>query len=73
MKQLPGILSAVRGESPLDEKTAEGLLSQVKELQGEDPLCLRLRKECDSGKARNGYELSQDGLLRDKDKVVRRL
>ena len=24
--------SAVRGESPLDEKTAEGLLSQVKEL-----------------------------------------
>ena len=62
--------SAVRGESPLDEKTAEGLLSQVKELQGEDPLCLRLRKECDSGKARNGYELSQDGLLRYKDMVV---
>ena len=62
--------SAVRGESPLHEKTAEGLLSQVKELQGEDPLCLRLRKECDSGNARNGYELSQDGLLRYKDKVV---
>jgi hypothetical protein len=61
--------SAVRGESSLHEKTAEGLLSQVK-VQGEDPLCLRLRKECDSGKARNGYELSQDGLLRYKDKVV---
>jgi hypothetical protein len=62
--------SAVRGENPLDEKTAEGLLSQVKELQGEDPLCLRLRKEYDSGKARDGYELNQDGLLRYKDRVV---
>jgi hypothetical protein len=61
--------SAVRGESPLDEKTAEGLLSQVKKPQGGDPLCLRLRKECHSGKARNSYELSQDGLLRYKDKV----
>jgi len=38
----------VQGESPLDEKTAEGLLSQVS--YREDPLCLRLRKECDSGK-----------------------
>ena len=62
--------STVWGESPLDEKTTEGLLSQVKKLQGEDPLFLRLRKECHSGKARNSYELSQlDGLLRYKDKV----
>jgi hypothetical protein len=30
-------LSGRRGESPLVEKTAEGLLSQVKELKGEDP------------------------------------
>ena len=32
-------------------------------LQGSDPLCLRLKKELNTDSSREGYTLSQDGLL----------
>ena len=61
---------ATQGEKPPGEKTADGLLSLIKELQREDPLCSRLLKEIDSSNGRKGYELGQDGLLKYKNRVV---
>ena len=61
---------ATKGESPLSDKTAEGLLSLVKELQKEDPLCSRLLKEIGSNKGYKGYKIDLDSLLKYKNKVV---
>ncbi len=61
---------AVQGESPLVNKTAEGLLDQILTLQGSDPLCLRLKKELGTDSSREGYSLDQKGLLYYKGRVV---
>ena len=61
---------AVQGESPLVNKTAEGLLDQILTLQRSDPLYLRLKKELGTDSSREGYSLDQKGLLSYKRRVV---
>ena len=62
---------ATQEENPLGDKTAPNLLATIRELQGSDPLCLRLRKELGTGfTARNGYELGPQGLLLYKGRAV---
>ena len=62
---------ATQEENPLGDKTAPKLLATICELQGSDPLCLRLRKELGTGfTARNGYELGPQGLLLYKGRAV---
>jgi hypothetical protein len=63
---------ATQGESPLMNETAPGLLDQVLQSQGTDPLCARLRKELASpeGPSREGYSLDPQGLLRYKGRAV---
>ena len=63
---------ATQEEKPLSEKTAPTLLATIRELQGTDPLCIRLRKELLSpkGDSRKGYSLDQEGLLFHKERVL---
>ena len=73
---------AVLDESPLVNKTAQSLLSKITELQGTDPLCVRIRKEistkisinssanASTKPSRDGYSLDQKGLLFYKGRVV---
>ncbi|KAL4744261.1 hypothetical protein BDW72DRAFT_199782 [Aspergillus terricola var. indicus] len=61
---------AAQGEEPLGKKTADGLLNMIQKLQGEDPLCSRLKKEIKYNKSWKGYEIDQDGLLRYKSQVI---
>jgi len=52
---------AVQGENPLVSETAPGLLDQILQSQGTDPLCTRLKKElCTTSQI--GH-LSQKGRL----------
>ncbi len=50
---------ATQGESPLVTETAPGLLDQILQSQGTDPLCTRLKKELRTT-SQNGH-LSQKG------------
>jgi hypothetical protein len=52
---------ATKGESPLVDKTAEGLLDLIVQSQGTDPLCIRLQKELSTNSGREGYSLGQEG------------
>jgi hypothetical protein len=61
---------ATKGESPLVDKTAEGLLDLILQSQGTDPLCIRLRKELDTNLGREGYFTGRKGLLFYKGKIV---
>ena len=49
--------AATKGESPLVDKTAEGLLDLILQSQGTDPLCTRLKKELGTNFGREGYSL----------------
>ncbi|KAK9318837.1 hypothetical protein V1517DRAFT_311244 [Lipomyces orientalis] len=59
---------ATQGEDFFGEKTAEGLLGLIRQLQREDPLCLRLIKEIERHNSRKSYALDQDGLLKYKNR-----
>jgi hypothetical protein len=61
---------AIQGESPLVDKTAEGLLNLILKSQGTDPLCTRLKKELDTDSGCEGYSMGQGGLLYYKERVV---
>ena len=61
---------ATQGESPLVDKTVEGLLDLILQSQGTDPLCTRLRKELSTTSGREGYSIGQRGLLYYKERVV---
>ena len=76
---------ATQGESPLVTETAPGLLDQILQSQGTDPLCTRLKKELcttsqnghlsqkshvNQGTSREGYTLNQQGLLCYKGRAV---
>ena len=61
---------ATKGESPLVNKTAEGLLNLILQSQGTDPLCTRLKKELSTNLGRKGYSIGQRGLLYYKERVV---
>jgi Integrase zinc binding domain/Chromo (CHRromatin Organisation MOdifier) domain len=76
---------AASGENPQDNKTSEDLLAKILELQGKDPLCMRLKKEistkistksqagtstCSGRDGRKGYILGQNGLLLYEGRVV---
>jgi hypothetical protein len=53
-------------------KTAPGLLDQILQSQGTDPLCARLKKELagPEGPSREGYFIDPKGLLRYKGRAV---
>jgi hypothetical protein len=53
-------------------KTAPGLLDQILQSQGTDPLCARLKKELagPEGPSREGYFINLKGLLRYKGRAV---
>src|SRR6266487_3630259 len=70
---------ATQGESPLVTETVPGLLDQILQSQGTDPLCTRLKKELrttsqnghlNQGISREGYTLNQQGLLCYKGRTV---
>ena len=61
---------AAQDESPLSEQMSTDLLAMIRELQGSDPLCLRLKKELGTDSSRDGYFLDQDGLLQYQGRVV---
>jgi hypothetical protein len=61
---------AAQKENPLDNALADDLLATIGELQGEDPLCLRLRKELGTNSSCEGYILDYDGLLQYKGRVL---
>ena len=89
---------AVQGESPLVNETAPGLLDQILQSQGTDPLCIKIKKEISTkistksqegtstkpsqsghlsqeghvnqGTSREGYTLSEQGLLCHKGRAV---
>ena len=61
---------ATKGESPLVDETAEGLLDLILQSQGTDPLCIRLQKELSTSSGREGYSIGQKGLLYYKERVV---
>ena len=62
---------ATQEENPLGDKIAPNLLATIRELQGSDPLCLRLRKELGTGfTACNSYKLGLQGLLLYKGRAV---
>jgi hypothetical protein len=48
---------ATKGESPLVDETAEGLLDLILQSQGTDPLCIRLQKELSTTLGREGYSI----------------
>ena len=54
---------ATQDEKPLGEQTSPDLLATIRELQGSDPLCLRLKKELNTDSGREGYTVGRDGLL----------
>ena len=54
---------AAQDERPLGVQISPDLLATIRVLQGSDPLCLRLKKELNTDSGREGYTLSQDGLL----------
>ena len=54
---------ATQNKNLLADKTVIDLLATIRELQGSDPLCLRLKKELGTDLARNGYKLDPEGLL----------
>jgi hypothetical protein len=61
---------ATQRESPLVDKTAEGLLDLILQSQGTDPLCTRLKKELGTNSGCEGYFIDQRGLLYYKGRVV---
>ena len=61
---------AAQLESPYITQAAKGLLTTIRELQGTDPLCLRLKKELSDNSGREGYSLGQDSLLLYSGRVV---
>ena len=61
---------ATKGESPLVDETAEGLLDLILQSQGTDPLCIRLQKELSTSSGRKGYSIGRKGLLYYKERVV---
>jgi hypothetical protein len=61
---------ATKGENPLVDETAEGLLDLILQSQGTDPLCTRLKKELGINSGREGYFISQGGLLFYKGRIV---
>jgi hypothetical protein len=61
---------ATHDESPLVQETALSLLATIRELQGSDPLCLRLKKELGTDSSRDGYTFDQSGLLQYHGRVI---
>lgn len=72
----------VLDENPLVDETAQGLLTKIHELQGTDPLCIRIKKDITTkpstkskkttctNVSRDGYFEDENGLLLYKGKVV---